>query len=158
MFKSLSKSDLLKPIASLNDGGGSRTPLFLHKLRLCCILFEWNEEASQKDARAKEVKRQQLLELVEYIGNGKNKNIYTDAVLAEIIQMVSANLFRALPPKTEGGTGGGKQHNQKVIDVWIDGIVDTNIWLCVLFGFQAVEVSFSATMLWSLIYIHFHCF
>lgn len=31
-------------------------------------MFEWGDEANQKDGRAKEVKRQQLLELVEYIG------------------------------------------------------------------------------------------
>ncbi len=43
------------------------------------------------------MKRQQLLELVEFIG--KTKNIYNEASLTEIIRMVSTNLFRALPPK-----------------------------------------------------------
>lgn len=116
------RADLLKPIPSLNDApAATRTQLLIQKLRLCSVLFDWNDnvapaaagvanhqqqqEQQQKDARAKEVKRQQLLELVEYIG--KNKNIYTEQVLQEIVNMVSANLFRALPPKQES-TGGGE--------------------------------------------------
>jgi len=108
----LSRADLLKPLQSLNDATpANKTALFIQKLRLCSVLFDWNEttgasaEQVQRDARAKEVKRQQLLELVEYIG--KNKNIYTEQVLQEIVHMVSYNLFRALPPKAEV-TGGGE--------------------------------------------------
>jgi serine/threonine-protein phosphatase 2A regulatory subunit B' len=108
----LTRADLLKPIASLNDASAAnKTALLIQKLRLCSVLFDWNEntgasaEQVQRDARAKEVKRQQLLELVEYIG--KNKNIYTEQVLQEIVNMVSYNLFRALPPKAEV-TGGGE--------------------------------------------------
>lgn len=90
---SLTRADLLKPLASLNDASAAnKTPLLLQKLRLCSVLFDWNENTGasadqvQRDARAKEVKRQQLLELVEYIG--KNKNIYTEQVLQEIVHMV----------------------------------------------------------------------
>lgn len=108
----LTRADLLKPIASLNDASAAnKSALLIQKLRLCSVLFDWNEntgasaEQVQRDARAKEVKRQQLLELVEYIG--KNKNIYTEQVLQEIVNMVSYNLFRALPPKAEV-TGGGE--------------------------------------------------
>jgi len=108
----LTRADLLKPLQSLNDAtAANKTALLIQKLRLCSVLFDWNEntgataEQAQRDARAKEVKRQQLLELVEYIG--KNKNIYTEQVLQEIVQMVSYNLFRALPPKAEI-TGGGE--------------------------------------------------
>ena len=108
----MTRADLLKPLASLNDASAAnKTALLLQKLRLCSVLFDWNEntgasaEQVQRDARAKEVKRQQLLELVEFIG--KNKNIYTEQVLQEIVHMVSYNLFRALPPKAEI-TGGGE--------------------------------------------------
>jgi hypothetical protein len=67
----LTRADLLKPIASLNDASAAnKTALLIQKLRLCSVLFDWNEytgaspEQVQRDARAKEVKRQQLLELV----------------------------------------------------------------------------------------------
>src|SRR6185312_15029913 len=39
---SVTKSDLLKPIASLNDASAaSRGTLFIHKLRLCSIAFDF---------------------------------------------------------------------------------------------------------------------
>lgn len=94
----LTKADLLKPIPTFQETPANNRPaLFLQKLRLCCVMFDWAEESSPTDNRAKEVKRQQLLELVEFIG--KTKNIYNESSLTEIIRMVSTNLFRALPPK-----------------------------------------------------------
>jgi len=90
-------ADLLEPTPTLQDTNNSFKPdLFIHKLKLCQVMFDWKVD-SPKDSRAKNVKRQQLLELVEYIG--KNKNIYTEDSLTEITRMVSVNLFRTLPPK-----------------------------------------------------------
>ena len=139
----LTRADLLKPIPSLLDSlptgaaanaAASTTPtasqqqLFIHKLRLCCITFDWSKDDSantnqpaaaaassptsfaapppsassaplnSKDARAKESKRIQLLELLEYIG--KAKNLYNDTTLAELMHMIATNLFRALPPRS----------------------------------------------------------
>jgi len=95
--RQLTKADLLKPIATFQESAGPhKHSLFIHKLKLCQIMFDWNEN-DLSDNRSKDVKRQQLLELVEYIG--KNKNIYTDPVLTEIACMVAKNLFRTLPPK-----------------------------------------------------------
>ena len=138
----LTRADLLKPIPSLLDslpaGNAANAPasppsaaqqqLFIHKLRLCCITFDWSKDETannnppaaaaassptsfaaptpapstvplnSKDARAKESKRVQLLELLEYIG--KVKNLYNDTTLAELMHMIAANLFRALPPRS----------------------------------------------------------
>jgi len=108
----------LKPIASLADASATNKPaLFIQKLRLCSILFDWTDDAngSQKDNRAKEVKRQQLLELVEYIGSAKNKNIFTEQALVGILAMVSANLFRALPPAASPD-GGGEDDDEPVFE------------------------------------------
>lgn len=109
----LTRADLLKPVASLNDASAAnKTALLIHKLRLCSVLFDWNDstgataEQVQRDGRAKEVKRQQLLELVEYIG--KNKNIYTEQVLQEIVNMVGNNNETRTRSRTNGRrTGGG---------------------------------------------------
>lgn len=37
---------------------------------------------------------------------GKNKGIFTEPVLQELISMVKLNLFRALPPKQRDNSGG----------------------------------------------------
>jgi len=111
----LTKADLFKPIATFEESDNSaKVALFIHKLRLCQIMFDWSLEgnSSLDDAKAKEIKRQQLLELVDYIG--KNKNIYTEQVLVEIINMVSENLFRALPPSTRNQTGGEGEEEEPV--------------------------------------------
>lgn len=113
----VSKAELLKPIATFTETSPTNRPaLFIHKLRLCSIMFDWEEESSPKENRAKEVKRQQLLELVEHIG--KNKNIYTDQVLQEIVKMVGTNLFRALPPRI----------NENVVDADDDDPVFEPSW------------------------------
>jgi len=52
---------------------------------------------SPDDVKAKDVKRQLLLELVEYIG--KNKEVWVPEVLEATVEMVGINLFRSLPPK-----------------------------------------------------------
>jgi len=95
----LTMTDLLKPVATFQETASThKQDLFIHKLKLSQIMFVWGgNEDTPKISRAKEIKRQQLLEIVEYIG--KSKNIYTGPVLVEIIRMVSANLFRTLPPK-----------------------------------------------------------
>jgi len=70
-----------------------RTNLFIKKLRLCSVVFDFSEGSGQD--REKDVKRQTLLELVDYVNNCKNT--FPEAVLPELVNMVSANLFRALP-------------------------------------------------------------
>lgn len=111
----VSKADLLKNIESLSESGGNRQALLLHKLRLCQIMFDWApDDANPKDQRAKEVKRQQLLELVDYIG--KNKNTLTEAVLSEMTKMVAVNLFRTLAPKLKKQSHGEMDEEDPVFE------------------------------------------
>lgn len=49
-----------------------------------------------RNVREKEMKRQTLLELVDYANSGAGK--FTEAVSEDIIFMLSNNLFRTLPP------------------------------------------------------------
>ncbi|XVF85162.1 hypothetical protein PTKIN_Ptkin17bG0096200 [Pterospermum kingtungense] len=69
--------------------------LFLKKLNLCCVVFDFTDPT--KNLKEKEIKRQTLLELVEYVTSANGK--FSDAVLQEIVKMVSANLFRSLTPQ-----------------------------------------------------------
>ncbi|KAE8687948.1 Serine/threonine protein phosphatase 2A 59 kDa regulatory subunit B' zeta isoform [Hibiscus syriacus] len=69
--------------------------LFIKKIRLCCVVFDFNDPT--KNLKEKEIKRQMLLELVEYVTSANGK--FSEAVLQEIVKMVSTNLFRSLNPQ-----------------------------------------------------------
>lgn len=109
-------------------------------------MFEWDEASNVRDARPKEAKRQLLLELLEFMG--KNKGIFTESVLVELMNMVKTNLFRSLPPKqaehsapkeTAVGIGAGEgeeeepvfepawPHLQIVYELFLRFIVSTEV-------------------------------
>jgi hypothetical protein len=82
---------------------GDRHALFAKKLHLCSYTFDFSDASSH--VAEKEVKRQTLLELVEYVNTGQGK--FTEALSDDITRMLSANLFRALPPSGHETTGVG---------------------------------------------------
>uniref|UniRef100_A0A2N9FGE2 Serine/threonine protein phosphatase 2A regulatory subunit n=1 Tax=Fagus sylvatica TaxID=28930 RepID=A0A2N9FGE2_FAGSY len=71
--------------------------LFVKKLNLCCVMFDFTDPT--KDYKEKEIKRQTLVELVDYIASANGK--FSETVMQEMIKMVSKNLFRTLtsPPR-----------------------------------------------------------
>ncbi|KAJ9169389.1 hypothetical protein P3X46_017591 [Hevea brasiliensis] len=69
--------------------------LFIKKLNLCCIVFDFNDPT--KNLKEKEIKRQTLLELVDYVTSVNGK--FTETVIQEVLKMVSANLFRMFTPQ-----------------------------------------------------------
>ncbi|GAB4847930.1 hypothetical protein Ancab_026990 [Ancistrocladus abbreviatus] len=71
--------------------------LFIRKLNMCCIVFDFTDPT--KNLKEKDVKRQALVELVDYVTSANGK--FTETVMQEMIKMVSINLFRALtsPPR-----------------------------------------------------------
>ncbi|KAJ3058502.1 Serine/threonine-protein phosphatase 2A 56 kDa regulatory subunit delta isoform, partial [Podochytrium sp. JEL0797] len=75
---------------SLNE----RHDLFIKKIAQCNVMFDFNEAMS--DLKGKEIKRQALSELVEYISN--NRGVITEPLYPEIVGMFGANLFRTTPP------------------------------------------------------------
>ncbi|KAH0927585.1 hypothetical protein BRARA_E03056 [Brassica rapa] len=79
-----------------------RQALFLRKLQNCCFHFDFTD--TTKNVREKEIKRQTLLELVDFIQSGASK-IISESCQEEMIKMVSLNLFRCLPPASHENTG-----------------------------------------------------
>jgi len=76
---------------------------FKQKLRMCCNMFDFEDPSSQ--SREKELKRATLLELVDWtnhIGHNRSEKVLVDGVLPDIVNMVYTNLFRELPPPSEG--------------------------------------------------------
>ncbi|CAH8354763.1 unnamed protein product [Eruca vesicaria subsp. sativa] len=80
-----------------------RQALFLRKLQNCCFLFDFTDTV-KNNAREKEIKRQTLLELVDFIQSGASK-IISESCQEEMIKMVSVNIFRCLPPGSHENTG-----------------------------------------------------
>ncbi|CAI0407651.1 unnamed protein product [Linum tenue] len=73
-----------------------RQNLFLRKLQICCFQFDFGD--TLKSVREKEIKRQTLLELVDFIQSGSGK--INENCQEEMIRMVSVNIFRSLPPNS----------------------------------------------------------
>ncbi|EPS70490.1 protein phosphatase 2a [Genlisea aurea] len=78
-------------LPSFKDVSNSeKQSLFLRKLSMCCVVFDFIDPT--KNLKEKEVKRQTLVELVDYIASANGK--FNENVMQEIIRMVSVNLFR----------------------------------------------------------------
>ncbi|KVI00022.1 Armadillo-type fold [Cynara cardunculus var. scolymus] len=78
-----------------------RQQLFYRKCRVCRFQFDFSD--TLKMAREKEIKRMNLVELVDYVQSGSGK--ITEGNQEEMIQMISVNIFRCLPPSSHEHTG-----------------------------------------------------
>ncbi|KAL6998178.1 hypothetical protein U1Q18_008305, partial [Sarracenia purpurea var. burkii] len=78
-----------------------RQSLFLRKLQICCFQIDMSE--TLKMVREKEIKRQSLSELVDFLQSGSVK--ITESNQEEMIKMISVNIFRCLPPASHENTG-----------------------------------------------------
>lgn len=95
----LTEETLLKPIMTFDDCPAYEVQnLLLKKLRLCQLCFDFDDEDSQA---LRDAKRSQLMQLCDYVGTAKG--VYNDTVLNEIVELVSVNAFRPLPPKISTG-------------------------------------------------------
>ncbi|KAL5571234.1 hypothetical protein UlMin_020831 [Ulmus minor] len=59
---------------------------------MCCVLFDFSNPFTVKE---RDVKRQTLLELVDYISSVNSK--FSEVVMQEMTKMVAVNLFRTFP-------------------------------------------------------------
>ncbi|KAL2509129.1 Serine/threonine protein phosphatase 2A 57 kDa regulatory subunit B' beta isoform [Forsythia ovata] len=78
-----------------------RQNLFLRKLQICCFQFDFSD--TLKMVKEKEIKKQTLIELVDFIQSGSSK--ITETNQEELIRMISVNIFRCLPPASHENTG-----------------------------------------------------
>ncbi|KAL6897331.1 hypothetical protein ACP4OV_007027 [Aristida adscensionis] len=87
-----------QPLPSFKDVPNTeRQNLLIKKLNLCCTLFDFTDPT--KNIKEKEIKRQTLLEIVDYVATPSGK--FPEVVVEAITRMISANLFRTLtsPPR-----------------------------------------------------------
>lgn len=78
--------------------------LFIRKLNMCCVVFDFND--SPKNLKEKDIKRQTLLELVDYMSSVTSK--FNEVAMQEITKMVAVNLFRTFP----------SNHDSKGLDMY----------------------------------------
>ena len=74
-----------------------RANLFVRKLRLCQVICDFSDGGGND--RDKEIKRQTLLELVDYVNSAKQP--FVEQIMPEVVAMVSANIFRPLPARSK---------------------------------------------------------
>uniref|UniRef100_A0A6S8EAE1 Serine/threonine protein phosphatase 2A regulatory subunit n=1 Tax=Aplanochytrium stocchinoi TaxID=215587 RepID=A0A6S8EAE1_9STRA len=103
------------PMLGEANNPSEQTELFRYKLQLCKIVFDFdkNEENSTSTLQngphsstellyGKELKRKTLLELVEYVNSERGQKIFAAVnMMEEVIDMVSINIFRPLPPQED---------------------------------------------------------
>ncbi|CAA3006876.1 serine threonine phosphatase 2A 57 kDa regulatory subunit B theta isoform-like [Olea europaea subsp. europaea] len=66
--------------------------LLIKKLNMCCVVFDFTDPT--KNLKEKDIKRQTLVDIVDYITSANGK--FPETVMQEIVRMVSTNLFRTL--------------------------------------------------------------
>jgi serine/threonine-protein phosphatase 2A regulatory subunit B' len=84
-----------EPLPTLKDvPAPEKHNLFVKKVNLCCAIYDFADPT--KNLKEKEVKRQALMELIDYVTSASGK--FPEAVMLEITKMVSINLFRSSNP------------------------------------------------------------
>ncbi|XP_027366142.1 serine/threonine protein phosphatase 2A 57 kDa regulatory subunit B' beta isoform-like [Abrus precatorius] len=78
-----------------------RQNMFLRKFQMCCYALDFSD--TLKNVREKEIKRQALMDLVDFIQSGSGK--ISENCQEEMIRMISVNIFRCLPPASHENTG-----------------------------------------------------
>ncbi|XP_022248077.1 serine/threonine-protein phosphatase 2A 56 kDa regulatory subunit gamma isoform-like isoform X1 [Limulus polyphemus] len=93
-----SKNRELQKLPSIKDASpANQEELFGQKIQQCCVLFDFLSDPLS-DLKWKEVKRAALHEIVEYITT--QRNVITEHIYSEVVQMFSVNVFRTLPPSS----------------------------------------------------------
>ncbi|XP_050695450.1 serine/threonine-protein phosphatase 2A 56 kDa regulatory subunit gamma isoform-like isoform X2 [Eriocheir sinensis] len=92
------KNRELQKLPSLRDAQpNEREDLFIQKIRQCGVIFDFITDPLS-DLKWKEVKRAALNEMVEYVTT--QRQVITEPVYPEVVQMFAVNLFRTLPPSS----------------------------------------------------------
>jgi len=74
-----------------------REAMFLRKVKQCCVVFDFTKAINLAEEEQKEIKRETLLELLEFLLT--QKMTFSPNVYRAVFSMVSINLFRPLPPR-----------------------------------------------------------
>ncbi|XP_006654101.1 serine/threonine protein phosphatase 2A 57 kDa regulatory subunit B' kappa isoform-like [Oryza brachyantha] len=93
------------------DGVETREDVFLRKLNVCCVVFDFSSAAERgRDSPERERKRQVLVSLVDCVGAAEEP--LTEAMVSGCVRMFAINLFRVFPPKVRSGAAGAAEADE----------------------------------------------
>ncbi|XP_052199951.1 serine/threonine protein phosphatase 2A 57 kDa regulatory subunit B' kappa isoform-like [Diospyros lotus] len=102
--------EMVEPHISFKDISNSeKQNLFISKLNLCCSVYDFNN--SGKNCEEKDVKRQTLVELVDFVASGSAK--FNEQAIASTCKMCAINLFRDFPPKCRSYAARGETEDEE---------------------------------------------
>nr|KYP55664.1 Serine/threonine protein phosphatase 2A 57 kDa regulatory subunit B' iota isoform [Cajanus cajan] len=102
--------EAVDPCLSFKDVSNTqKQSLFISKLNLCCKVYDMSDP--DKNSTEQDLKRQTLLELVDFVSSGSVK--FTEPAIAALCKMCAANLFRVFPPKFRTSTTGGETEDEE---------------------------------------------
>ncbi|XP_058760799.1 serine/threonine protein phosphatase 2A 57 kDa regulatory subunit B' kappa isoform-like [Vicia villosa] len=102
--------EAVDPSLSFKDVSNTqKQSLFISKLNLCCKVYDMSDP--DKNCSEQDVKRQTLLDLVDFVSSGSVK--FTEPAIAALCKMCAANLFRVFPPKFRSSSGGGETEDEE---------------------------------------------
>ncbi|KAF8075387.1 hypothetical protein N665_1098s0004 [Sinapis alba] len=85
----------IEPLVPFKDVPNSeKLNLFVSKVSLCCVTFDFSDQT--KNSIEKDVKRQTLLELLDFVASGSVR--FTEPAILAMCRMCAVNLFRVFPP------------------------------------------------------------
>lgn len=85
----------IEPLVPFKDvPSAEKMNLFVSKVSLCCVTFDFSDPS--KNTLEKDVKRQALLELVDFVASGSMR--FSEPAILAMCRMCAVNLFRVFPP------------------------------------------------------------
>lgn len=85
----------IEPLVPFKDvPNAEKMNLFVSKVSLCCVTFDFSDPS--KNTLEKDVKRQALLELVDFVASGSMR--FSEPAILAMCRMCAVNLFRVFPP------------------------------------------------------------
>ncbi|KAL4339382.1 hypothetical protein GQ457_08G000390 [Hibiscus cannabinus] len=105
-------SEAVEPNLAFNDVSNPHRPnLFISKLNLCCEVS--NSSDPDKTTAEQDLKRQTLVELVDFVSSGSAK--FNESAIAALCKMCAINLFRVFPPKYRSNNSGGEVDDEEPV-------------------------------------------
>ncbi|XP_022755297.1 serine/threonine protein phosphatase 2A 57 kDa regulatory subunit B' kappa isoform-like [Durio zibethinus] len=100
----------IEPLLPFKDVPNSeKMNLFVSKVSLCCVTFDFTDPT--KNSIEKDVKRQTLLELLDFVASGSVK--FSEPAILAMCRMCAVNLFRVFPPNYRSASDGGENDDDE---------------------------------------------
>ncbi|XWS70823.1 hypothetical protein CRYUN_Cryun03dG0081900 [Craigia yunnanensis] len=100
----------IEPLLPFNDVPNSgKMNLFVSKVSLCCVTFDFTDPT--KNSIEKDVKRQTLLELLDFVASGSVR--FSEPAILAMCRMCAVNLFRVFPPNYRSVSNGGENDDDE---------------------------------------------